>query len=235
MKKGNAKKKLILITYFLAVFVVCAAGYGSLFSPLRDTYGLSEGIIALPVFHDFFGMIDYCYISLVNNLYLYLGEKVAVIIGLHVVLTYISFLFMFHAIKRFYKPVLTYVVPFLVVLLPFFVAQMLSYDAFVLLLLFATVLFYLIVRIIFVIAHLDYNPENVSLMTESLSERELRESRKPKTIINDKGETIQLLANPLPGPKKHVKRTMDYDYQIPPGKMFYDIDGESVKDWTERL
>lgn len=235
MKKGNVKKKLILTTYFLAVFVVCAAGYGSFLNPLKDTYGLSKGMITLPVFHDFFGMMNYIYIWLINSLYLYLGEKVAVITGLHVVLTYISFLFLFSAMKKFYKPVLTYVVPFLIVLLPFFFCRMLFYDAFVLIFIFATVLFYLIIRMIFIIAHLNYDPDRASLITESLSERELKESRKPKTIINDKGETIQLLANPLPGPKKHVRRTMDYDFQIPPEKMFYDIDDDSIKDWQERL
>ncbi len=35
---------------------------------------------------------------------------------------------------------------------------------------------------------------------------------------------IEYIKNPLPGPKPHVKKEMDYDYEVPPEKMKYDIE-----------
>ena len=71
-------------------------------------------------------------------------------------------------------------------------------------------------------------------MRETLSERELRQSQEPKTIVNDKGETITLLANPLPLPKKHVKKTLDYDFDVPENQMFYDREGFDYEDYDIR-
>ena len=71
-------------------------------------------------------------------------------------------------------------------------------------------------------------------MKETLSERERRQSQEPRTNVNDKGETITLLANPLPGPKKHVPRTLDYDLDVPESQMFYDRDGFDFDDYDIR-
>lgn len=31
---------------------------------------------------------------------------------------------------------------------------------------------------------------------------------------------VKFIKNPLPGPKPHVKKEMNYDYEVPPDKMF---------------
>ena len=36
---------------------------------------------------------------------------------------------------------------------------------------------------------------------------------------------VKFIKNPLPGPKPHVKKEMNYD--LPPDKMFFDIDKPS--------
>ena len=115
----------------------------------------------------------------------------------------------------------------------FLMAQFMNYDGWVLVAFFICLLFYLVICLFFVVFKLDYGPE-VSLMRETLSERERRQSQEPKTIVNDKGETITLLANPLPGPKKHVKRTLDYDFEVPESQMFYDRDGFAYDDYDVR-
>lgn len=38
---------------------------------------------------------------------------------------------------------------------------------------------------------------------------------------------VKFIKNPLPGPKPHVKKEMNYDYEVPPDKMFFDIDKPS--------
>ena len=38
---------------------------------------------------------------------------------------------------------------------------------------------------------------------------------------------VKFIKNPLPGPKPHVKKEMNYDYDVPPDKMFFDIDKPS--------
>lgn len=35
---------------------------------------------------------------------------------------------------------------------------------------------------------------------------------------------IRFIQNPLPGPKKHVPRQLEYDIDVPDDQLFYDID-----------
>lgn len=35
---------------------------------------------------------------------------------------------------------------------------------------------------------------------------------------------VQLIHNPLPGPKPHVKRQLGYDYEVPADQMHFDIE-----------
>ena len=42
---------------------------------------------------------------------------------------------------------------------------------------------------------------------------------------------VELLKNPLPGPKKHEHKDMDYDYDIDPSQMKYDIDTDDVSEY----
>lgn len=37
-------------------------------------------------------------------------------------------------------------------------------------------------------------------------------------------QQIKFIENPLPGPKPHVKKQMNYDYEVPEDKMHYDIE-----------
>lgn len=232
MKKKNAEwRRLLAYLYCLCALVVYYLGYHSNFSPIRDTYGLSNGRIDKVVFYDFFGMVDYCYIKLINGLFYYLGEKVSVITGFHIACGFLSFLFLFFAFKKFHRPYLTYTIPSLFVAVPFLICDMIDYDGFILLAFAICFLFYLVVLVILAITKIDMKPQSEETHFETLTERELKESQKPKTIVNDKGETIKLLANPLPGPKKHVKKTLDYDLDVSDDKMFYDVDREDFGDY----
>lgn len=42
---------------------------------------------------------------------------------------------------------------------------------------------------------------------------------------NNMGTTRQtnFIPNPLPGPKRHEKRELGYDHEVPPNKMHYDV------------
>lgn len=35
-------------------------------------------------------------------------------------------------------------------------------------------------------------------------------------------QKTDFIPNPLPGPKPHVKKQMQYDYEVPPDKMHFD-------------
>ncbi len=35
---------------------------------------------------------------------------------------------------------------------------------------------------------------------------------------------IKFIENPLPGPKPHVKKEMNYDYEVAADKMYFDIE-----------
>lgn len=43
-----------------------------------------------------------------------------------------------------------------------------------------------------------------------------------ETVSEEK--KIKFIKNPLPLPKKHEKKEMDYDFQVPPDKMHFDIE-----------
>lgn len=49
-------------------------------------------------------------------------------------------------------------------------------------------------------------------------------SEKIKTIESEKTETVKLIENPLPLPKKHEKREMDYRYPVTEDKMKFDVE-----------
>lgn len=223
------KEKVISISYCTLCFVVLWVLHTNPFSLVKDTYGLCIGEKTIEYATDFVSLISLIYGNSVRYLFWFFGEKQSVVVSFHVVCCFISFLLVFMALRRFYKQWLTYGGPALFVVLPFLMAQIMNYDGWVVIELFVCLLFYFVICLFFVILKLDYGPE-VSLMRETLSERELRQSQEPKTIVNDKGETITLLANPLPLPKKHVKKTLDYDFDVPESQMFYD---REVVDYEE--
>lgn len=45
-----------------------------------------------------------------------------------------------------------------------------------------------------------------------------------KVLDLEKTETVKLIENPLPLPKKHEKREMDYQYQVAEDKMRFDVE-----------
>lgn len=75
--------------------------------------------------------------------------------------------------------------------------------------------------------HADGLPEQTQAQVEGIPEqakahadvREDRESREENTA-DRRGEYIE---NPLPVPKKHVRREMDYGYAVPENQMHYDV------------
>lgn len=66
---------------------------------------------------------------------------------------------------------------------------------------------------------------NASKIQET--EKEQTEER-PKPNLSH----TQFIENPLPVPKRHVKKEMDYEYQVPEDKMYYDIE-EPVKNYFD--
>lgn len=230
MNNKNGKQAKI-ISYLFCIGMLCVyyIGYNSSLTLFVDTYGLSNGIAEQKVFYDFYGMVDYIYIGIANVLLMFMGEKTSVLIGAHIICGFISFLLVYFAVKKFERPYLTYIISACFVIVPFWLCNMIAYDGFVLIALAFAFLFFVVIQIIFAVSKRTSAAGNSSF--ETLSQRELRESQKPKTIVNDRGETIQLIANPLPGPKKHVKRTLDYDYDIPQDKMYFDIDSDTLKDY----
>ena len=42
---------------------------------------------------------------------------------------------------------------------------------------------------------------------------------------------VKLIDNPLPLPKRHVKKTMGYQREVPPEEMHYDIEVEENDDF----
>lgn len=57
----------------------------------------------------------------------------------------------------------------------------------------------------------------------------------PKTEVSeaDAQEKPRFIENPLPLPKKHVKRTMDYDYEVAEEDMHYDVEIDAENDFDQ--
>lgn len=45
-----------------------------------------------------------------------------------------------------------------------------------------------------------------------------------RALQNQNGTEVKFIKNPLPGPKKHVRKEMGYDIDVPESKMHYDIE-----------
>jgi len=71
--------------------------------------------------------------------------------------------------------------------------------------------------------------------TEDL-ERERREMNKEtKEVEEDKVKEIEFIENPLPVPKKHVRKTMDYAFIPDESKMKYDIQVKDNDDYDLKI
>ena len=156
-----------------------------------------------------------------------------VITGLHIGLGFVSFLFLFFAVRHMKSSVYRYGIPLLYVLSSFLWIPYLPEDGWILIAVAATLLFLVLINLFFALfrSRLE-KPEPT--VTETLAQREKRERQAPKTIVNEKGETIRLLANPLPGPKKHVKKTLDYDLDVPEDLMHYDVPVNILDDYAHQ-
>ena len=71
-------------------------------------------------------------------------------------------------------------------------------------------------------------------------DKRLKEEKKDSDLINqtyelknkdiqknEEQKKVKFIENPLPGPKPHIKKEMNYDYEVPPDKMFFDNDQPS--------
>lgn len=47
----------------------------------------------------------------------------------------------------------------------------------------------------------------------------------------EKAKKVQLIHNPLPGPKPHVKKQMNYDYNVLEDQMHYDVEVDENDDY----
>lgn len=229
-RKDRRRRLVTEIAYCVAAFAIYAVLYHLLPVMIKDSYGLSKGTGEIKGFTDFWEMTGVGYIRITNGLYYYLGEKREVVTYFHIVCSFLSFLFVFFGARKLYTPYLTYGFPLVFLCAETGVGILVRYDAWILLLFGVSLLFYLVIHLLLALLSVSYEPETL-IMTESLSEREKRESQAPKTIVNDRGETITLLVNPLPGPKKHVKRTLGYDLDVPEEQMFYDHEGGDGDDY----
>lgn len=71
--------------------------------------------------------------------------------------------------------------------------------------------------------------------TPKISQEEIQISNKEVLSVPGKEELeikskVQLLHNPLPGPRKHVKKVMDYAFEPTVDKMHYDLNNYNVND-----
>ncbi len=51
------------------------------------------------------------------------------------------------------------------------------------------------------------------------------------TVKTEEPEKTRFIENPLPLPKKHVKREMDYEYPVPEEDMKFDIEVDETDDF----
>lgn len=54
----------------------------------------------------------------------------------------------------------------------------------------------------------------------------MEENQNVNADINQQNpeKKVQLIHNPLPGPKPHVKKQMTYDYTVPEDQMHFDVE-----------
>lgn len=50
------------------------------------------------------------------------------------------------------------------------------------------------------------------------------EQEETKSVESEKVEPVKLIENPMPLPKRHEKREMDYQYQVAEDKMNFDVE-----------
>ena len=73
----------------------------------------------------------------------------------------------------------------------------------------------------------EIEKDEVDIMNKNLESNDKEgiegQFMQPEIILNNKGETIQLISNPLPLPKKHIPKTMEFDLDVPEEQMHYDL------------
>lgn len=292
-KKRKAWEIIKNIVFFLVLFCAFLGLYYSPFSYFNDSYGLSMGPKTNIIMEDFSGILDFVYIKSINFLYLFLGEKIEVMIGYHIFVRMINCLLLFCTIKLTEKQKTAFVITVLYSIYPFLLHDWYRLDGILIGELFILFFVFIIGCMIKAITMkkrqgntllttkaplmVDEQKSNKSQIEETfgkaqegekpmegnenlnfleISDEEIRrnamiaagllpaeetkkhaekeemkkQSEKEETKKQAEKEVAvpqqhtQFIENPLPVPKKHVKKEMDYEFLVPEDKMHYDIE-----------
>lgn len=251
MNKKRGRKVLEyfgIIVYFLGLLSFFWFIYQSKYSCFHDSYGLSRGTKEHIIIQNFWDILDFIFITSVNMLFMFLGEKASVIIGYQIVVRMINCLLLFVAFSVLTrKKLLSFIVTTLYAIAPLLLFRQYNYDGMLILELILIIVFFLF-SIIFSIVRghnktenqiLSQNVENViQTFNQDTMAAEINNSAQEdaKMIAVDRIDNknniqkeafqvmhTQFIENPLPVPKKHIRKEMTYDIEVADDKMNYDI------------
>lgn len=260
---ASLKKKIFFFLVLLGVFIGL---YHSPFSYYNDSYGLSGGPKHQIIVENLIDVWDFVYIRSINFLYLFLGEKVGIILAYHILVRMVNCLILFLSLEMA-GPKRTNISMLLTTLYgiyPFAIHNLYRFDGALIGELFGILLLFLVMLIVNGALHkrakrkqqlnepLNHITEEIEMKREGipnfleLSDEEIRRNamiaagllsaeEAPHTqkseLQNDLHKTTKespsqsrFIENPLPVPKRHVKKEMDYEYPVTEDKMYYDIE-----------
>lgn len=173
--------------------------------------------------------LEWIFDYMLRALFLLVGNHVVAAFWLQFAIIIIAIFILYRGVRKITHPLITIIAMTVVFTSSLFLFVQIPLNSGCIVFLFLTICFYFIS--LFVHRHMEKNFESVKndmevIVTESPDTEE-------KDVKEDK-PVIKFLDNPLPGPKKHVSKTLDYDLKdedLANVSMEYDIEVSADDDF----
>lgn len=222
MNKSRSRKLLEIfgiIVYFLGLLSFFLFLYQSEYTCFHDSYGLLKGSKEHIVIQNFWDVLDFIFITSVNGLYMFLGEKAAVVLGYQIAVRMLGCLLLFAGLSLLSKKLIAFILTTVYAIIPLLFFKQYTYDGMLILEFIIFVCIFLCGILVTIIKRINNKKKSVPEEKNMLAVE--REEGRENT---NKGQVhTQFIENPLPVPKRHVRKEMTYDIEVPADKMNYDI------------
>ncbi len=222
MNKSRSRKLLEIfgiIVYFLGLLSFFLYLYQSEYTCFHDSYGLLKGSKEHIVIQNFWDVLDFIFITSVNGLYMFLGEKTAVVLGYQIAVRIIGCLLLFAGLSMLSKKLIAFILTSVYAVIPLLFFEQYIYDGMLILEFIIFVCIFICGILVTIIKRKNNinksTPEDINMLAAE-SEDKIENAHKEQSHT-------QFIKNPLPVPKRHVRKEMTYDIEVPADKMNYDI------------
>lgn len=228
MNKSRSRKLLEIfgiIVYFLGLLSFFLFLYQSEYTCFHDSYGLLKGSKEHIVIQNFWDVLDFIFITSVNGLYMFLGEKAAVVLGYQIAVRMIGCLLLFAGLSLLSKKLIAFILTSVYAIIPLLFFEQYIYDGMLILEFIIFVCIFLCGILVTIIKRKNKKNNQNHIKKSVPEDKNMLAVDKEEKIENDYKEEshTQFIKNPLPVPKRHVRKEMTYDIEVSADKMDYDI------------